>query len=89
MAKTIGMDELTLSVANEFSIKLILALAEKYSITLNKVFEIFDEINYWRVLNDSEVCCVLAHDGLQATLHDLGGTFNDILSRDASDIQKV
>ena len=83
MEKALSMDEVTLSVANEFSIKLVLALAEQYSITLKKVFDIFDEINYWRVLNDNEVCCVLAHDGIQATLRDLGGTFNDILSRNA------
>lgn len=38
-------------------------------------------MNYWRVINDTEVCCELAHDGLQATMDDIGEQFNEILSR--------
>lgn len=75
------IDEISLSTANEFAIKLVFELAKKYSITLEKVFEIFSEMNYWRVLNDTDVCCELAHDGIQATLKDIGETFNAILSR--------
>lgn len=76
-----SIEEISLSTANEFTIQLIFALAERYSITLDKVFEVFSEMNYWRVINDTEVCCELAHDGLQATMDDIGEQFNEILSR--------
>ena len=76
-----SVDQISLSTANEFTIQLIFELAERYSITLEKVFEIFTEMNYWRVINDTDVCCELAHDGVQATLNDIGEKFNAILSR--------
>lgn len=76
-----SVDEISLLTANEFTIQLIFELAERYSITLEKVFEIFSEMNYWRVINDTDVCCELAHDGLQATINDIGEKFNAILSR--------
>lgn len=81
MSKLVDTDEITLTTANEFAIKLVFELAEKYSITLERVFDILDKMNYWRVINDAEVCCELAHDGMQATLRDIEGKFNDILSR--------
>lgn len=76
-----SVDEILLSTANEFTIQLIFELAERYSITLEKVFEVLSEMNYWRVLNDTYVCCELAHDGIEATLNDIGEKFNAILSR--------
>lgn len=76
-----SIDEISLSTANEFTIQLVFELAQRYSITLEKVFEIFSEMNYWRVLNDTDVCCELAHDGIQATINDIGEQFNAILSR--------
>lgn len=76
-----SIEEISLSTANEFAIQLVFALAEHYSITLDKVFEVFSEMNYWRVINDTEACCELAHDGLQATMDDIGEQFNEILSR--------
>lgn len=82
--KVMDTDNLTLEVANEFIINLIYTLSDKYSISIDKVFDIFDEINYWRVVNDTEVCCVLAHDGVKATINELGEKFNDILSRNTT-----
>ncbi len=76
-----SIDEISLSTANEFTIQLVFELAEHYSITLEKVFEVLTEMNYWRVINDTEVCCILAHDGIQATLHDIEDKFNAILSQ--------
>ncbi len=76
-----SIDEISLSTANEFTVQLVFELAEQYSITLKKVFEIFSEMNYWKVINDTDVCCELAHDGIQATLNDIGGKFDAILSR--------
>lgn len=76
-----SIDEISLTTANEFAIQLVFELAERYSITLEKVFEILSEMNYWRIINDTDVCCELAHDGIQATLTYIGEKFNEILSR--------
>ena len=76
-----SIDEISIYTANEFVVHLIFELAERYSITLGKTIEVLDEMNYWRVLNDTEVCCELAHDGIQETLHDIEAKFNEILSR--------
>ena len=69
------IEEITLSTANEFAVQLVLELSERYSIALEKVFDIFTEMNYWRVINNAEVCCELAHDGLQSTIEDIGKWF--------------
>ena len=76
-----SIDEISISTANEFAIQLVFELAKRYSATIEQVFEVLSEMNYWRVINDTDVCCELAHDGIQATLHDIGGKFNAILSR--------
>lgn len=74
-----SIDEISLSTANEFAVQFIFELAEYYSITLEKVFDVLTEMNYWRVINDTDVCCELAHDGIQATLHDIEDSFSAIL----------
>lgn len=45
------------------------------------MFSIFSKLNYWQVINDTEVCCALAHDGVEATIKDLEDKFNSMLSR--------
>ena len=75
------MKEVSMITANEFAIQLVFALADKYSISISDVFKIFTTLNYWKVINDTDVCCVLAHDGLQDTLKDIGVQFNEVLSR--------
>lgn len=68
-------------VSTEYATRLIVALSDYFSITIDKVLSIFDEIGYWKIINNDEVCCVLAHDGVQANIKDLERTFNEILSR--------
>ena len=76
-------DRVTYDVANEFTVKLIFGLAETFHIPIERVFSIIEEIGYQKVLNDDELCCLLAHDGLKATISEWRERFNDILSRDS------
>lgn len=69
------------TIANEFVVDLIYAVADKYSIKEKDVIEIFDKMKYWRVLNDTELCCLLAHDGVTSTLKSLEGRINENISR--------
>ena len=69
------------SVSNEYSIKLVFALAKHFSITIQDVLVIFDKIKYWDVINDADTCCLLAHDGIQSNIKDLEGAFYGVLSR--------
>ena len=52
-----SIDEISISTANEFAIQLVFELAKRYSATIEQVFEVLSEMNYWRVINDTDVCC--------------------------------
>lgn len=71
----------TYNTANEFAVQLVMEISKNYNIPLEKVFSVFDTLNYWNVINDDEVCCALAHDGVKEVIQNIGGNFNDILSR--------
>lgn len=82
------MDKLKISVDNtsiatDFMTELVFTLAEQHSISVSKVLSVFDELGYWKIVNDDDVCCVLSHDGALATAEDLKENFNEILSRNA------
>ena len=79
--KKIDVNEITFDTANEFSIQLIFAISEKYKITLDRAISLLDEINYYRVINDDELCCLLAHDGVDSVLKEIEDKINVILSR--------
>ena len=79
--KKIDVNEITFDTANEFSIQLIFAISEKYKITLDRAISLLDEIKYYRVINDDELCCLLAHDGVDSVLKEIEDKINVILSR--------
>ena len=68
-------------VANEFSVRLLFAIARKYHISEAKVIEIFDKIKYWDIINNDRVCCVVAHDGIMYTVNRLEEEINGILTQ--------
>lgn len=74
--RKIDVDKITFDTANEFSIQLIFAISEKYKITLDRAISLLDEINYYRVINDDELCCLLAHDGVDSILKEIGEKIN-------------
>lgn len=76
------LDKMTEDTANDFTIQLIFELSTKYSISIDNVLDTLNKMGYWKVLNDNELCCLLAHDGVSDTIKSIGGDFNDILSRD-------
>ena len=85
--RKIDVDEITFNTANEFSIQLIFAISEKYEITLDRAISLLDEINYYRVINDDELCCLLAHDGVDNVLKEIGDKINVVLSRNFKTIK--
>ena len=76
------LEKITKDTAIDFTIQLIFELSTKYSISIDTVLDTLNKMGYWKVLNDDELCCLLAHDGVNATIKSIGGDFNDILSRD-------
>ena len=77
MKNTISMGD----VANEFSIDLLFAIKEKYNISIDQTFEIFDKTHYWNVINDDTVCCTVAHDGVDCVIQRMQEEIDEILSR--------
>lgn len=76
---SVKLDEIML--ANGFVLELIYEISRKYRVSLKESIRILTEIGYWKVLNDTELCCVLAHDGVKSTIDMLGEKINGILSR--------
>ena len=72
----------TNTIANEFAVELIFALANCYDVSIDVVLKVFDKIGYWNVINDDDVCCELAHDGIAVTIQTLKGDFNEVLPWD-------
>lgn len=84
------INKVTLYAANLIAVQLVFALADMYEITLEQVFETFTKLNYWKVLNNTEICCILAHDGIKdkklsrqdaMTLWFSSQTYEDIIRR--------
>lgn len=68
-------------VSNSFVIDLLYAVSKQFSISITDVILVFDEMDYWKILNDDEVCCLLAHDGVKDTVDDLEDKIKVIISR--------
>ena len=83
------MQEVSMITANEFAIQLVFALADKYSISISDVFKIFTTLNYWKVINDTDVCCVLAHDGIKDTVSDVSKQFDTIFGTQLNSYKKM
>lgn len=49
-------------VANIITMKIINYLMKYYNCSYSRVESMLDKVGYWRILNDDEVACVLAHD---------------------------
>ncbi len=73
--------ELMRDVSNSFVIDMLYALSKHFLISITDVISVFDEMNYWKILNDDEMCCLLSHDGVKATVNDLEDRMNAIISR--------
>lgn len=69
-------------VANEFLVDLLFAISKKYHISEARVVDIFDALNYWNVINDDRVCCVAAHDGVEAVIRELDEKINEVLLKE-------
>ena len=65
--------------ATEFALELTYAFAERYSIPVQDVLVIFDKINYWDVINNDAMCCMLRDKGIDATMAELEKPFHDAL----------
>lgn len=73
--------ELMRDVSNSFVVDMLYAISKQFLISITDVISVFDEMNYWKILNDDEMCCLLAHDGVKATVNDLEDKMNAIISR--------
>lgn len=68
-------------IANGFTVDLAFRISRKYKISVGKALEIIDKANYWKVLNDDDVCCTLAHEGVDSVINRMQGAVNAVLSR--------
>ena len=84
-----AIKEVSMITANEFAIQLVFALADMYEITLEQVFETFTKLNYWKVLNNTEICCILAHDGIKDTVSDVSKQFDTIFGTQLNAYKKM
>lgn len=78
---SIDRKEIIRDTSNSFVVDMMYEISKKFSITIPDVIYVFDEMNYWNILNDDETCCLLAHDGVKATIKDLEEQLNAIISR--------
>ena len=83
------INKVTLYAANLIAVQLVFALADMYEITLEQVFETFTKLNYWKVLNNTEICCILAHDGIKDTVSDVSKQFDTIFGTQLSAYKKM
>ena len=82
------INKITLYTANLIVVQLIYALADMYEISLERVFEVFTKLNYWKVINATEICCILAHDGIKDTVNDVSKQFDTILGTHLHEYRK-
>lgn len=68
-------------VANAFAIQLTYYIAERFCLPIKRVIKLYDEMHYWDILNDDNICLALAHDGVKQTVDNMEVEINDILSR--------
>ena len=87
--RKIDLDKITFDTANECSIQLLFAISEKYEITLDRAIRLLDEINYYRVINDDELCCLLAHDAVDSILKEIEEKINVVLSWTSKQVRNV
>lgn len=83
------INKVTLYAANLIAVQLVFALAYMYEITLEQVFETFTKLNYWKVLNNTEICCILAHDGIKDTVSDVSKQFDTIFGTQLNAYKKM
>lgn len=69
------------AVSNEYAVKLIFALSKYFNKSICDIISILDEIDYWGIINDSETCCLLAHDGIKSNIQEIEESINEVLSR--------
>lgn len=82
------INKITLYTANLITVQLVFVLADMYEITLEQVFETFTRLNYWKVINDTEICCILAHDGIKDIVKDVSEQFDIILGTPLHEYEK-
>ena len=68
-------------LANEWTVEIIYRLADHFNTSIDVVLQVFDKVDYWKVINDDVVCSVSAHYGIKDVINTLEGDFNEILSR--------
>jgi len=80
-----NIDLVLQTVANDMTCELINDILNYYNCTFDDVDRLFRKMDYWKVINDDKVMCVMAHDyNFERFRKDLEriGAINELISRD-------